>query len=404
VADARYADGKTPTAQTIAVAFHEDGVRFLVGGEGRFWPWDQVARADDQVGAVILRREPDSGERLTLSPGASEEARAVRPALFDRKREKRSGRRLAISLIVVAACILALVLVGVPMAAGPIARAAPANYEAHLGDVAWMQVEAMSDVCETDANMVGVDALQALVERLSEYADIPFEVLIYAVDASFPNAFALPGGTIVVTDELIDMAEDPSEIAGVIAHEMAHLEKRHVLANMIRQSSLGMVADIVLGGGGIGQTIAGASMSVAAMRHSCADEAEADRIGRGYLRAAGFDPGGMGAFFEKIHELEKDSGISLPELLSSHPDSARRAQESRAESIPGRPAPFSETEWKAIKSVCGLADRSVKIGKRRMIRHARPTCPCPRTARPPPRRQSGNPDSRHPSLAGETPL
>jgi Zn-dependent protease with chaperone function len=353
MAQARFSDGRTPTTQSVALVFAADGLRFSHSGGDQFWPWESVVRADDNVGAIVLRLEPDTGARLHLDQAAVTALKAARPSLFDRAVAARRGRRLALGLVALAGGIVALFLVGVPLAAKPLARLAPPAYEQQLGAVAWAQVQAISETCEAPEDEAGSRALQSLVDRIAVEADVPFLITVYPVSAPFPNAFALPGGRVVVTDDLIEMADQPDEIAGVLAHEIAHLEKRHVLANVIRQSSLGIMADIVLGGGGIGQTIAGASMNVASLQYGREDETEADRLGRSYLRDSGLDPAGMGAFFEKIQELEQ-SEMKLPELFSSHPDSKRRALEARRDALPGRPPAMNETEWAAVKSLCGL--------------------------------------------------
>lgn len=353
MANARFSDGHTPTAHQVELDFGPDGLRFTHAGADQFWPWTGVARADDNVGAIVLREEPDTGARLQLDQAAAAALKAARPALFDRAIDARKGRRLAFGLIGLAVGIVALFVLGVPLAAKPLARLAPIEYEQQLGAVAWAQVEGISKNCDSEADEPGAQALQTLVDRIAVEADVPFVVSVYPVAAPFPNAFALPGGRVVITDDLIAMASAPDEIAGVLAHEIAHMEKRHVLANVIRQSSLGIMADIVLGGGGLGQTVAGASMNVAALRYGRDDEREADRLGRSYLRKAGLDPAGMGAFFEKIQKLE-ETEIKLPELFSSHPDSKRRAVEARRDAIPGRPPALNAAEWAAVKTLCGI--------------------------------------------------
>jgi beta-barrel assembly-enhancing protease len=160
------------------------------------------------------------------------------------------------------------------------------------------------------------------------------------------NAFALPGGFIGVNYGLVLATRNESQLAGVLAHEIAHVTQRHIarrIHSQGRQSIATMAAilaailvgaatgssDAALGGISVAQ---GAAMQQQ-INFTRANETEADRVGMSFLAAAGFDPYGMPDFFETIGRrtgITAGSRDALPEILQSHPVAANRIAESRA--------------------------------------------------------------------------
>lgn len=141
------------------------------------------------------------------------------------------------------------------------------------------------------------------------------------------NAFALPGGYVYVFTGLVMHMENEEELAGVLAHELAHVTQRHVAARLERAQlvSLGSlllaVAGVALGGSG-GGTLAVGAMGAgqsAMLNYSRMDENEADHIGLQYLVAAGYPPAGMVRGFQLLRQKSRMSGTSIPTYLSTHP-------------------------------------------------------------------------------------
>jgi predicted Zn-dependent protease len=349
---ARYSDGHSASIVQVAVEAQENGLEISTQSGIVRWNWKDVRRADDGVGRVVFRHRKDDGARLTPETEGLEAIRAFAPALLGAQAIKRPGVGAAMGLLGIAAALLVVFAVGLPLLAQPIARMAPISYEQRIGEIAWSQVQSISGPCNNNA--AGRAAVQALVDRLGRTAGVNRPIEAHVVAAGFPNAFALPGGRVVVTDDLIAMADRPDELAGVLAHEIAHIERRHVLANVIRQMGLGLMADIVLGGGGLGQMLAALSLNAASLHYSRADETEADVKGLVYLRNAGLDPGGLAKFFDKIGKLEKGA-VKFPQLMSTHPNSKARAENARRAALPGRPPALNAAEWDAVKSMCPVS-------------------------------------------------
>ncbi len=158
------------------------------------------------------------------------------------------------------------------------------------------------------------------------------------------NAFALPGGFIGVNAGLITATADESELAGVMAHEVAHVTQRHiarsvqnasrtglasaaaVLATVLIGATTGMPTDAMIGSM-VGMQSLAAQQQINFTR---GNEAEADRVGMKYLAAAGFDPYGMPDFFWTMQQRSGNSEAAVPPLLRSHPVTTERIAETRA--------------------------------------------------------------------------
>jgi len=177
--------------------------------------------------------------------------------------------------------------------------------------------------------------------RLVAHSDKPDKPFTFVVlDEPRVNAFAAPGGVIALHSGLILAADNEHEVAGVLAHEVAHITQLHLYRTiestqrMTIPIALGMLA-IALAGGGSGEAISGAVMSGQAMAQQMqinftrANETEADRIGIRTLSSAGYDPRGMADFFEKIGRISRVNGEGPPEFLRTHPVTVNRVAEAK---------------------------------------------------------------------------
>jgi Zn-dependent protease with chaperone function len=141
-----------------------------------------------------------------------------------------------------------------------------------------------------------------------------------------PNALALPGGTIIVTDELVKMLEDqPEAIVGVLGHELGHVKHRHGMRLTLRASAVGLATGVLVGDFSV--ALAGAPALLAQQSYSRDFEREADDYARTVLRGAGIDPAVMVSFFERIKKLHAERGDAdnaFAAAFSSHPADEER--------------------------------------------------------------------------------
>jgi predicted Zn-dependent protease len=201
---------------------------------------------------------------------------------------------------------------------------------------------------EKNAKIVDDPVVSEYVNRVAQniarHSDVKVPVTAKVIDDDEVNAFALPGGYLFVNTGLIRRAGSEAELAGVIAHELAHVAARHGT----RQASRGQVASwatlplIFMGGwAGYGiQQAANFGIPLTFLKFSRDFEREADLLAVQYLYAAGYDPVAYVDFFEKIQALEKTRPGLLSELIRSHPstdDRIREAQRNIQEILPPRP-------------------------------------------------------------------
>jgi len=198
--------------------------------------------------------------------------------------------------------------------------------------------------------------IRSLGTRLSSQAnDGSQRFNFFVVKDNTINAFALPGGFIGVNSGLLLDTKNESELAGVIAHEVAHVTQRHIARSIAEQSKSSLVSTAamlaailigVAGGGDAAMAGVAAAQSLAIQQKisfTRANETEADRVGIGILARSGFDPQGMPAFFETMSRHAGSSEINIPEMLRTHPVTSTRIAETkeRAAQLNVKPDPES---------------------------------------------------------------
>lgn len=162
-------------------------------------------------------------------------------------------------------------------------------------------------------------------------AKVPFTVKV--IDSQDVNAFALPGGFLYVNRGLVEAADNEAEVAGVLAHEIAHVAARHG----IEQASKGELLNyasiplIFLGGWGgfLLRQAAGLAVPLTFLKFSRGAEKEADRLGAQYMWASGYDPNALITFFEKLQTKDKKKPGTLAKVFSTHPMTGDRITEVR---------------------------------------------------------------------------
>ena len=198
--------------------------------------------------------------------------------------------------------------------------------EAALGRQLAMEVEQQTKMVEDPliteyVNRVGQNIV------LHSDAKVPFTIKV--VDSDEVNAFALPGGYFFVNKGLILAAENESELAGVMANEIADVAARHAMENQGKGTLMnyGMLAGIIFGGGIVSSVLqngGGILGALGMLKFSRGAEEEADRLGVQYLYASGYDPTGMATMFEKLASQNKKKPGTLSKLFATHPQAVNR--------------------------------------------------------------------------------
>lgn len=305
---ARWFDGTVATVQPAVVTASVDGLAIAIAdGRSLSVPTDQLVLLSSAAGRVRLGHRSIEGWRLDLD-------QPIDPSLIDLLPKRgftgatNAGRKaMAAAIAVTALGTLALALLVV--APETVARHMPMAWEKKIGQIYELPVGAVA--CRDPA---ASQALEALVDRLDPDARKQ-GLTIQLLDVGEANAAALPGKRMIVFNGLFDEVGNSDALAGIVAHEIAHVRRRHVATAMVRQLGLGTV--VTLFGGG---AVANGGGSLLSLNFSREAESEADSDAIAMLRRAGIDPRQTKRAFDRFRSLEGD----VPAWASSHPPSAER--------------------------------------------------------------------------------
>ena len=185
-------------------------------------------------------------------------------------------------------------------------------------------------------------------------------------DSLFNNAFAVPGGHIVVMRGLLDTLESPEELAGILAHEIGHVIERHPLAGAIRITGISVLLDLVVGGDSdIVDALVQLGGTLIAFSYNREDERTADAIALEILRQAAITPKGLERFFERLtaeagktveggDRMDKAAERAVT-LFSTHPwndERLKKVRKAGAATKTSRPA-LTGDQWRALQGICG---------------------------------------------------
>jgi Zn-dependent protease with chaperone function len=227
----------------------------------------------------------------------------------------------------------------------------PPEWEQRLGQSAYQDFLRQQTVIKEGASVAAVDEIsRRLLEHIPQN---PYTFEISVVKNDVVNAFALPGGYVVVFTGLLEQAKSGEEVAGVLSHEFNHVLERHGLERIVKQLGLVAVLGIIFGDQqglvGIMQQV---GTELISLKFGRAQETEADLTGLQLLHRARIDPAGMISFFQRLSEQEQ----GRVEWLSTHPMSAGRAERLKkaAAALPSAlPEPFT-FQWDSVQKSVGV--------------------------------------------------
>ncbi len=353
---ARYTDGRSARAREVSLDLEAgDLVIVDAGAVVDRWPAGDVRGLPDSARGELILRPYDGEARLLLTRSdAVEWAKAALPELGGRVHNPLGWRRIAIWAGGAAVALVVMVAVVIPGLANRLAERIPPEREIALGqslrgDLARLLANGRGEdpMCTTPE---GTAALTALSDRLLGEAELPYPVEVGVVDSTRINALALPGGQVLLLRGLIEAADGPDAVAGVLAHEIGHVAARDPTRLALRAAGsagiLGLVVGDVLGGAAM-VAAANALLDASFSREA---EAAADAYALDMLRMAEIAPEGFAAFFDLLAERQGDGPDELA-WFRSHPDTVERGARAAAVTWPGRPA-LSAQDWAALQAIC----------------------------------------------------
>lgn len=226
----------------------------------------------------------------------------------------------------------------------------PVEWEQKLGEAAYKDFLSHQDVMKEGP---AVKAVEEMTQRLAEQIpDNPYKFQVTVVKSDVVNAFALPGGYVVVFTGLMKKADSGEEVAGVLGHELNHVLQRHGMERIVKSLGVMTVVAIIVGDQqGLIGLMRQVGVELLTLKFDRAQEMEADLTGLQLVYRAKIDPRGMITFFEKLSE--KDEGRI--EWLSTHPMSRARADRLQAElaALPKRTSEPFTFEWKTVQDALG---------------------------------------------------
>jgi Zn-dependent protease with chaperone function len=338
-------DGERATRYVVEIEAGDGALRIIhADGRDLSVPAADLVHIESRIDAEVYGRDDGGGWRLGIMNPHPPELAALLP------RRRVYGRwidRIGLVPAVVAGLVLsATVILFGQFFPHWVAPLVPRSWERSFGDAL---VGDFGEKFCTGAG--GQEALAKLGTRLSPRSE---DLRIRVVSVPIVNAAALPGGTIVIFNQLLKEAKSPDEVAGVLAHEIGHVENRDVTEAMIRHFGFSLII------ASVGGTTGGNVEMLTTARYSRRAETRADGYAIEALDRAGISPRPTADFFERLARIERAVPMSRSLVyLASHPLSEERRERFAAAAAGAPVAPsLTSEEWRALVHICDSPART----------------------------------------------
>lgn len=331
-----YFDGQRPVAQAVTIRIDQGDLLIEGPGVNRRVPRRQLRWPEHQRHGTRMMYLPQHG-LISHSDGAGWDAWTRAQGLQDPwvVRWMQSWRGVLWAVLLCVALAAAVWQWGVPWASRAVVAAIPASVDQSIGEqaLASFDREGLSpSQLSADRQAAIRRAFAAAVERAYPAGERPSYTLHFRSAGKMkigPNAFALPGGQMVLTDELAELlADTPDVTTGVLAHELGHVRHRHGMRTVVQASLLAGLAGMVVGD--FSSVLATVPAVLGQQAYARDFEREADQEAITVLRANGVRPSRMVVLFDRLTEWRKRQGegtlADLPIAIADHPDDAERSQ------------------------------------------------------------------------------
>jgi Zn-dependent protease with chaperone function len=356
-----YHDGRSAERRAATVRLAAETLEIAIDGEAiRRWPLAEVRQTQGSYAGepVRLERGGSTPEVLVVEETAFLGALGGVTPRRRRFHDPR-GRRRRVALTLAAglgalSLLASFYLWAIPLAAGVATRFVPVGWEVWLGDEVFARLFAPERRC---AAPDGQRAIDAIVDRLTAAGGRgPYRLRVTVVDQPTVNALALPGGRVVLLRGLLEATDSPAMLAGVLAHEIQHVVRRHTTRAIIQYASTGLMAAAISGdvSGMVTLALEGARI-VAVLGYSRRAEEEADTEGMRMLLAARIDPAPMVAFYERVLQpLDRSQESGFWNYLRTHPTVQTRTAGLRglAAGAGSHATLLPDVKWAEVKQIC----------------------------------------------------
>jgi Zn-dependent protease with chaperone function len=360
-----YFDGTCSARNLVQVEAGAAGLHIIAANRHVLdeWSYAELRRMSAPGGVLRLGRRGETLlARLEIRDPALAAAIEDRAVTLDRggAAERRLRRKIVGLSLAAAVSLIVTAIFGLPVLASRVIPFVPLAVERKLGEAVDKEIRSALDTQHLGAAFVcgngpgeaqGRAALDKLVGKLAAAAALPERLHVDVVRRSEPNAVALPGGRIYVYQGLIDKAQTPDELAGVMAHEIGHVAHRDGTRIVLQTAGMSFLFGMMLGDFVGGGAVVIAARTVLRSSYSRRVESAADAYSVGLMAKAGGDPHALAALLGRIVS-DKEHGIKI---LLDHPETRDRIAAIEAVAVTGATRPLLDiADWSALKQICAL--------------------------------------------------
>ena len=360
-ARALFNDGRTAVNHAATVSPQGEMLR-IFSQDGHVladWHQDDIVADNPKATPLRLRCRKADGERLTIVDETVAEAvlEWLAPVI---KAGRASWRRKWVAGFAAVWLLLAGAWLSAPLVVKGVVSYIPISWEYATGKEARDYLGRVLGTGPEDRRWLednpGASGLLALANRLTEAQEGQLFV-VSLLNADMVNAFALPGGQIVITTGLVRQCRDADELAGVLAHEMAHVTERHNTRRLVRDQLFTFLLRVTTSGSDALSALGKGTSALFSGKLSREDESEADLLGVERLASAGINPLAGSLFFEGLSQEQKEANedASILSYLASHPALTERQEAIRREAArfsgPFTPA-LTMRDWLTLRTLC----------------------------------------------------
>ena len=316
-----YFDGRSSRRHAVTLEVH-DGVAVVSGEAERSCPIGQL-RVSERLNRAARKVSFADGAYLEVrdreSFAALLHATGHRDGAVVRVQQNWRATLAATAGLILLVAVSYLYLL--PLAAGVAARALPVSVDRQVGSgtLQFLDQHLLSPTGLPTARQKSI--ISRFAAMTTPVPDAPSYEIVFRKSSIGPNAFALPSGTIVVTDELVALLDDDDALMGVLAHELGHVHQRHMMRRLLLSSAVGAVATVLFGD--VSAVLASVPAVLVDMKYSRDFEREADDYAIDMFRANGLPRQKLASVFEKLNGASAGKQQPAP-YLSSHPSNAER--------------------------------------------------------------------------------
>ena len=359
--EGHYLDGQTAARQRVSIRLMRLGLHVTTErGATLWWPYEEIRQTQGFYSGeqVRLERGGEFSEALLVSDiSFLTQLHQIAPELatrFHKPAHRRRRARLVLIAALASMGVLAvLYLWGIPALAAFVASRVPVSWEERLGRsiVTHLVPPAMRCTDKTRTRVID----EIITVLTAPLPTSPFTIRVIVVNDSTINAFAVPGGYIVLYRGLLEKTQTAEELAGVLAHELQHIFKHHVTQALIQHVSTGLLLAAITGDTSKATAYGLESARLLGiLRYSRQSEEEADAAGMRMLLESGIDPKGMIAFYELLTKSTSETS-SILKYLSTHPSTGDRIKNLKSlveQSQPKSVKLLKGYDWSNIKKIC----------------------------------------------------